>query len=335
MAVPRIVAWREHATAGADLDHVGTGTDQLADLLAHLLGPVDDVVRLARMVDADDARHVRAARLPRVAVATGLAEDGDRDLHVGPGANPRCCAVFIAEVAATRLAHGRDTDRQRSCHAFGGEVEVQRERRVHRRHRIEVAVDHEVHVAVDEAGVDGVARGVDRLVAIERGADVDDAVAFDDDIGNRRAAAGAVENLAALDHRRVISAHASVGRASRRDQSGCRCLAGDVRCPSRAARQPVGRRSGRSCRRRRLTASMQRLGAAGVDVGDVGQQCGMRGVVLDERLQQRRSPTRLGLRRRAQVHVLVVEPAERGERLGGVGGHADSARLAALRGSSP
>ena len=75
VAVARIVARRQHATARADLDDVGAGAQQLANLLAHLLWPVDDVVRLAGVRTADDARKMGSADLPVVAVTAGLAED--------------------------------------------------------------------------------------------------------------------------------------------------------------------------------------------------------------------------------------------------------------------
>ena len=58
-----------------------------------------------------------------------------------------------------------------------------------------------MHMTVDETGVDGVPRRIDRLIAIQRRTDVDDPVAFDDDVGNRCGAVVAVENLSALDHR--------------------------------------------------------------------------------------------------------------------------------------
>jgi hypothetical protein len=49
MRVARIVARRQDAARGGDLDHVGAHAVQLADLAAHLVGPVDDARRLARM----------------------------------------------------------------------------------------------------------------------------------------------------------------------------------------------------------------------------------------------------------------------------------------------
>jgi hypothetical protein len=155
------------AAARADLDHIGTSSNQLAHLLAHLLGPIDDVVRLAGMVDADDARHVRAARLPRIAVTAGLAEDRDGDLHVGPWREPALLRRLHPEIAATCLANGRDASGKCPRHPFGGQVEVQRERGLHRLHRVEVTVDHEVHVTVDEARIDGVAGRVDCVVPIQ------------------------------------------------------------------------------------------------------------------------------------------------------------------------
>ena len=69
----------------------------------------------------------------------------------GPGTSPRDLGLLDTEVGAACFAHGRDAGRQRARHALGGKVEVHRERRAQERHRVEVAVAHEVHVAVDEA----------------------------------------------------------------------------------------------------------------------------------------------------------------------------------------
>ena len=48
-------------------------------------------------------------------------------------------------------------------------------------------------------GIDGVACGVDRVIAVERRADIDDAIALDGDVGDGRVAADAVEDLATTD----------------------------------------------------------------------------------------------------------------------------------------
>ena len=249
---------------------------ELADLLAHLLGAVDDVVRLAGVVDADDARHVCTARLPRVAVTARLAENRDRDLHAGPGREPACLRRLDAEVAATSLADGRDAGSQRARHSLGGEVEVHRERCVHRWHRVEVAVDHEVHVAVDEAGIHGMARCVDCFIAVESRADLDDPLALDDDIGDGRGTADAVEYLAACDHNACHARHATLvtltaRRCSPRSEVGVDALRESGRVPAEqgdglTAGEPIGHpadvRHG----------VMQRLAAARTEVGDVGQQ---------------------------------------------------------------
>lgn len=132
-------------------------------------------------------------------MTTGLAENGDRDLHVGAGRKATLLRVLHTQVAAAGFAHGGDAGGQRATHALGGEEEVQRERGLHAQHRIEVAVDHEVHVAVDEAGVHRVAGGVDLGVAVEPRADRHDAPMFQHDIGGVRFVADAVDHDAATN----------------------------------------------------------------------------------------------------------------------------------------
>ena len=193
-----------------------------------------------------------------------------------PGDRARGLRRLDAEIAAARLANGGDARRERALHPLGGEIEVQRERRVHGRHRVEITVGHEVHVAVDEAGVHGMAGRVDRVVAVESGADVDDAVALDHDVGHRRGATDAVEHLAAADRRGVEArcwsspharpTHRTVSAEMRVDAlwqpGGVPAEQGD-RLP---AGEPVGHAAD-VCDR-----VVQRVGAAGVDPVDVGQQ---------------------------------------------------------------
>ena len=71
----------------------------------------------------------------------------------------------------------------------------------------------------------------------------------------------------------------------------------------------------------------QRFRAAGVEGDGIGEQVGPIGVVLGERPQQRDHLLALGAAGRAQVDVLVVEPAELGERLGARRCHADASGL--------
>src|SRR6187431_2130596 len=85
-----------HAARRADLDHVGTGTHELAHLASHLLRTVDDVRRSSGMRQREE-RHIRPAHHPRVAVTAGLAEDRDRDQHRGPWHEPAHLRLLHAE----------------------------------------------------------------------------------------------------------------------------------------------------------------------------------------------------------------------------------------------
>src|ERR671916_72117 len=69
-----VVGRGQDAARGRDLDHVGAGPDQLADLAAHGLRPVDLAVGHAR-VDRPEV-ELLPRRVPAVAVPAGLGEQG-------------------------------------------------------------------------------------------------------------------------------------------------------------------------------------------------------------------------------------------------------------------
>ncbi len=147
-----------------------------------------------------EERHVGAAHHPRIAVAARLAEDRDRDQHRRPGHEPACLRLLHTEVGSAGFANRRDARCQRARHALGGEVEVHRERRAEERHRVEVAVAHEVHMAVDEPRYHRASAAVDLVVAVETRADGDDPAVLDHDIsgGGRRPAR--VEDVPSTQH---------------------------------------------------------------------------------------------------------------------------------------
>lgn len=104
-----------------------------------------------------------------------------------------------AEVGAAGVAHRGDARGQGQFRVPHGLVEVQRERRRLPFQRVERAI-HQVHVAVEHARQHRLPGAVHRLVAIQAGADLDDAPVLDHHVGRARLAPGAVEDLSASEH---------------------------------------------------------------------------------------------------------------------------------------
>ena len=165
VAVARIVARRHDPARRADLDLVGAGPDELADLPAHLVGPVHDARGMARPVGR---RAVVAGRQPAVGVAAGLGQDADGDVQPRTGDQPFGDGRLEAEVRVAGVTDGGDADVERPAQVRDRAVEPVRERRLHLAVGVEPGrADHDVRMAVEQAGQDGAPAQVDRLVAIE------------------------------------------------------------------------------------------------------------------------------------------------------------------------
>jgi hypothetical protein len=179
MRMLRVVARREHASAGRDLQYVGPVADQLADDLPHLVGAVDERVRRPRVREED--RHVPAARHPGVGVAAGLADHRDGDLHTRAAGQSVLHGLTNSHVRSGRVADGRDADPERRLHVAHRVEELVGERLLHRLEEVDVA-EHQVGVTVEEPGEDGLSADVDLLVAVEPGSDLQDPAVLDRDV---------------------------------------------------------------------------------------------------------------------------------------------------------
>ena len=193
MSMLRIATRGQQATGCADLDHIGAGSHQLAYLASHLVGPVDDVVRHAR-IGVQFHRHVSTTDIPTVAVPAGLRQHRDRDLHPRPFDQALLLRFLHTQIGPARLTNCRDARGERASHALRREVEAHRERRLDIGRRREVTIDHEVHVTVEETRRDEMTREIDRFVAVQPHTDVDDATFLHRDVGHRGVCACAVED---------------------------------------------------------------------------------------------------------------------------------------------
>ena len=211
MGVARIVAGREDATRGRDLDDVRAHPMQLADLAPDLVGPVHDARRPARMRthERDDA----ARRIPVVAVTAGLAEHDDRDLEAGPRQGSVRDGLLDPEVGATGIASRRDPDLERSPEVLRSLVELGGERPL--RPGPEIDVRHaDMDVAIEEPGQDRPIADVGLHVAVEAAAQPDDPAILKSDVGRCRVAPGAVEDAPAAQDRSCHPGSSVVGTAS-------------------------------------------------------------------------------------------------------------------------
>ena len=193
VSVPGVVARRQDAARGRDLDDVGPQPDQLADDLADLVGTVDERRRAARM--GLEERDLGARGEAVVAVPAGLGQHADRDLEPWPGDQAVGQGPLDPEVGAAGVADGRDPGLERRAEVAGGLEELVRERLLGPFPGVDVA-DADMDVAVEQARQDRPPGDVDLIVAVEPGPDVDDPAVLDRDIGRGRRRAGAIDDLA-------------------------------------------------------------------------------------------------------------------------------------------
>jgi len=209
LRVARVVAGREHPAGRADLHRVGPGAQDPADHAAHLVRAVGEPARPAGVRHRD--RDVVPGREPAVAVATGLADDADRDQQPGPVDQPVLDGLTQSRVRAARVARGRDPGGQRPAGVPGGGVELVAERPVQAGEQVDPGRG-EVHVAVEEPRGDRLPGHVEADVPVQPGPDVDDDPTGDDDVRGRGVGAGALEDPTAVQER--AGGHGPVGVGS-------------------------------------------------------------------------------------------------------------------------
>ena len=179
VGVARIVARREDAAARRDLDDVGPHPDELTDLAAGLVRPVDEPGWPARV--ADHERDLRPGRIPVVAVAAGLGQHDERDLQPRAQEQPVVHRLLDPEVGAAGVADARDPRPERRLEVPAGLVELARERLLDGRPQVDIA-DRDVNVAIEQSRQDRPALDVDRLVAVQTRADAHDPAVLDRDV---------------------------------------------------------------------------------------------------------------------------------------------------------
>ena len=192
----RIVARRQHAARRRDLDDIGTLADEPPHDLAHLVGAVDSGVGQAGHPREDVLLDAR--RQPAVAVAARLADHPQAELDARTADQALVSRLPDAEVGATGVPHRGDPGVERARHVPRRIEDPIGERLLRQAPQVDVG-DPDVHMAVEQPGQDRAAGDLDRLVAIEAAADVDDAAILDDQVAGRRIAATAVEDRAALE----------------------------------------------------------------------------------------------------------------------------------------
>ena len=141
----------------------------------------------------EERPHRAAERHPAVAVAAGLADHAEADLHPRPADEAVLDRLLDPEVGATGVADRRDADAERRLEVGGCLEEPIAERGLDQPHRVDAA-DDDVGVAVEEAGQDRLAGKVDRLVAVKAATDLDDAAILDDQVRLGGIGAGAVDD---------------------------------------------------------------------------------------------------------------------------------------------
>ena len=111
LRMPGIIAWREHAAGRAHLEHVGPRAQQRPRDAAHLVGTVRQRRRTSGMRQRQ--RNAVPGRQPAVAVATGLADQADRDLQAWPRNQPVVDRLLDAEIRARGVPHRGDAEPER------------------------------------------------------------------------------------------------------------------------------------------------------------------------------------------------------------------------------
>jgi hypothetical protein len=196
-----LVARRQHAAGGGDLDHVGALADERANGLAHLLGPIDHRRGYARVPAQQRDHHAR--REPIVAMTAGLADHRQRDLQARAGDEAVLLRPLDAKVGAAGVAHAGDAHAERRRHVACCLEELVRERPLDDAPVVDVT-QRQVDVAVEQPRQQRPAGDVDAVVAIEAAANLHDAAALDGDVGRRRICAATVEDQAtAKDQARI------------------------------------------------------------------------------------------------------------------------------------
>ena len=179
--VAGVVSRGEHSAAGRHLDHVGAVTDELADLPAHFLGPVDDRVGRPRIRRAQPP-DVLAEGHPLITVPARLGQHPDRDLQTGSGDQPVRHRLLHAQIGPTRISHGGDPRAKRRLEVLRSLVEPIRERGLDPAHEIDVA-EHHVRVTVEQPGQKDAVGQIDGFVTVQAGPDCPDPAVLNHDVG--------------------------------------------------------------------------------------------------------------------------------------------------------
>jgi len=174
------------------------------------LGILPDTLRgWCKQADVDDGRRparvrgedgqVGAADVPPVAVAAGLGQHADRDLHPRAGDQTAPDRLGDAQVGAAGVADRGDALRQGAPQVVQRLVVAVAERRLQLPQGVDAA-HHHVHVAVEQARQHRRTGAVDRLVAVQPGSDLDDPAVLDDHVGRCCRGSRSVEDPAAGEH---------------------------------------------------------------------------------------------------------------------------------------
>jgi hypothetical protein len=172
------------------LINVGPHPHQLTHLDAHLVRAVDDRARHAGMRVEPE---VRAGRQPAVAVAAGLADHAEADLHPGAADEAVLHRLLHPEIRPAGVAHRRDADAQCRLEVVHRLVEAIAERRLDAPHRVDGA-EGDVGVAVEQPRQERLSGDVDAFVTVQPGADLDDPPVLDHHIGIGWVGARAVDH---------------------------------------------------------------------------------------------------------------------------------------------
>jgi hypothetical protein len=157
----------------------------------HLLGAVDDGVGQSGV--ALDEVHAVARDRPGVAMAAGLADHRQADLHPGSVDQPLVDGALDAQVGAAGVAHGGDPGAQRGLQVVDRLEEHVAERGVQVAQLVHVA-DHDVDVAVEEPRQQRLAAQVHPPVCVEPATDLHDPAVGHHHVSLGRRGAGAVED---------------------------------------------------------------------------------------------------------------------------------------------